>query len=121
MKNFVLLASIACIVACTPGGDDAASAGGQIAQSGPGDAGQLAYDAFCASCHDTGKDDAPVRGRAEDWSDRSQLWQAVLMEHAKKGYLDMPAKGGTPELSDETVAIATEYILESTFIDRPPD
>ena len=92
-----------------------------VVDAGPESAGQLAYEKFCASCHDEGVDGAPVRGRSEDWAGRSQLWQAVLFEHAQEGYLDMPAKGGTPELSDETVALAAEYILESTFSERPPD
>jgi cytochrome c5 len=29
------------------------------------------------------------------------MWQAVLFNHAKSGYLEMPGKGGQDELSDE--------------------
>ncbi len=83
--------------------------------------GQETYNAACASCHDTGLDGAPVTGNLVDWVDRSPLWQAVLMEHAKEGYLEMPAKGGHPELSDRAVSAAVEYMLTSTFPSRLPD
>ena len=83
--------------------------------------GQETYNAACASCHDTGLDGAPVTGNLVDWVDRSPLWQAVLMEHAKEGYLEMPAKGGHPELSDRAVSSAVEYMLTSTFPSRLPD
>ena len=73
--------------------------------------GRAAYEAHCASCHATGLDWAPVTGNADEWADRSSLWQAVLFEHANKGYLDMPAKGGTTELDQRTVDAAAEYML----------
>jgi hypothetical protein len=34
------------------------------------------------------------------------MWQAVLFNHAKSGYLEMPEKGGAAELSDEAVEAA---------------
>lgn len=91
------------------------------AASVPEISGKDAYDRVCAGCHETGKNGAPVTGNPEDWEDRSQLWQAVLMEHAKAGYLEMPAKGGDAELSDWTINAATQYMLEITFPDRPGD
>jgi len=83
--------------------------------------GQATYEMYCASCHDTGAQGAPIVGEYADWSDRSKLWQAVLMDHAKGGYLDMPAKGGTPELSDKSVDRAVQYMLEHTHKDMPGD
>ena len=79
------------------------------------------YRVACASCHDTGEDGAPVIGRREDWSGRSDMWQAVLFEHARAGYLDMPGKGGRTDLSDEAVEAAAEYMLEKTFPELPED
>ena len=52
---------------------------------------------------------------------RSNLWQGVLMDHAKTGYFDMPARGGNSELPDEVVSAAAEYMLEMTFPDRLED
>ncbi|MDH3532329.1 MAG: hypothetical protein OEO82_05325, partial [Gammaproteobacteria bacterium] len=57
----------------------------------------------------------------EDWSGRSPLWEAVLFEHAKTGFLDMPAKGGNEALDDADVGKAAEYMLRSTFPEIPPD
>ena len=84
-------------------------------------AGYDAYAQACASCHETGSNGAPVTGNPDDWVGRSPHWQAVLMEHANQGYLNMPAKGGHLELSRRTVNLAAEYMLSRTFPDRPPD
>lgn len=83
--------------------------------------GESAYNEHCAGCHETGILGAPREGEPMDWQERSDLWQAVLMEHAKTGYFDMPARGGKTELPDEVVSAAAEYMLEQTFPDRPKD
>ena len=83
--------------------------------------GQETYEAACASCHDTGEGGAPAIGDAAAWSDRSGLWVAVLTDHAKAGYLDMPGKGGHGELTDESVSAAVEYMLQKTFPEFPRD
>jgi len=83
--------------------------------------GEDAYLQFCAGCHETGLLDAPVVGNRSDWEQRSQLWQAVVMAHARNGYLDMPARGGRTDLPDATIDAAVEYMLEITYADLPPD
>jgi len=83
--------------------------------------GEDAYLQYCAGCHETGLLGAPVVGNRADWEHRSQLWQAVIMAHARNGYLDMPARGGRPDLPDATVDAAAEYMLEITHPDLPPD
>ena len=83
--------------------------------------GQETYEQACASCHDDGRDGAPRTGVREDWEDRSKMWQAVLFNHAKAGYLNMPGKGGQPDLSDEAVEAASEYMLGLTFPELPRD
>ena len=80
-----------------------------------------AYEQQCAGCHETGMHGAPVVGNQDDWEDRSELWQAVVMAHARNGYLDMPAKGGRPDLPDETIDAAVEYMLKLTYPDMPAD
>jgi cytochrome c5 len=64
---------------------------------------------------------APIVGDAAYWKGRSTLWQAVLMEHAKKGYYDMPARGGRSDVSDAMIDAATEHMLSITFPDLPKD
>lgn len=83
--------------------------------------GRETYEAACASCHDTGEGGAPVTGEAADWSKRSDLWVAVLSDHASKGYLDMPGKGGRGDLTDESVGAAVEYMMQKTFPELPRD
>ena len=83
--------------------------------------GEQAYTQACARCHDEGANDAPRIGDKDAWAGRSWLWEAVLFEHANKGYLDMPAKGGDESLDDATVARAAEYMLCVTFPDTPRD
>jgi cytochrome c5 len=83
--------------------------------------GKQTYQLACASCHDTGDQDAPVTGNRDQWEQRSDMWQAVLFNHAKAGYLDMPGKGGQPELTDDAVEAATEYMLGLTFPELPSD
>ena len=77
--------------------------------------GEQAYEQACARCHDEGTDGAPVTGDSDAWAGRSMLWEAVLFEHAKEGYLEMPAKGGDESLDDTTVERAAEYMLSVTF------
>lgn len=84
-------------------------------------AGQATYEKACASCHSSGSNDAPVVGDREAWSGRSDLWVAVLAEHANSGYLDMPEKGGHGELTEEAVNAAFEYMMYKTFPERPRD
>jgi len=100
------------------GGDTAASSEIEPAAAINGEA---AYNEHCAGCHETGMLGAPREGEPQDWKTRSGLWQAVLMEHAKTGYFEMPARGGKSELPDEIIDAAAEYMLETTFPNRPED
>ena len=83
--------------------------------------GRETYEGVCASCHDEGRDGAPTKGDQASWANRSPLWSAVLIEHAKSGYLGMPAKGGHEELTDRAVEAAGEYMLSETFPQMPRD
>ena len=83
--------------------------------------GEAAYNEYCSGCHETGMLGAPIAGKASDWADRSQLWDAVLLDHAITGYLEMPAKGGRTDLPEAVVKAAAEYMLETTFPDRLHD
>ena len=83
--------------------------------------GKRSYEAICAKCHETGVEGAPVVGRDEDWVDRPQLWEAVLMEHADAGYIKMPARGGADYATEYDVKAAAEYMLQLTYPDLPAD
>jgi cytochrome c5 len=49
------------------------------------------------------------------------MWVAVLTEHARLGYLEMPAKGGSGELTDIQVGAAAEYMMAVTYPELPLD
>ncbi len=116
MRHILLLIVIALVLgACAHRGDDVTA--DQTAAIN----GETAYLDHCAGCHETGMLGAPREGEPVDWQARSNLWQAVLMEHAKTGYFEMPARGGKMDLPDEIVEAAAEYMLEQTFPDRPED
>ena len=81
--------------------------------------GQQAYEEVCAGCHEEGLDGAPRTGDRDAWDRRSQLWEAVLFEHARSGYGNMPAKGGDATLDEVTVTKAAEYMMMLTYPERP--
>ena len=116
MRTPLISAVVLLLGACAgnPQGPDAAAAAADANGKQP-------YLDYCAGCHETGMLGAPIAGDAAFWEGRSTLWQAVLMEHAKTGYFDMPAKGSRPDLPDATIDAATEYMLGITFPDLPID
>ena len=117
-KTLIVLASAAMLAACgsnPPEEAVAADATNAVEMSGVD-----AYMAQCAGCHETGLQGAPVVGDKAYWEHRSKLWSTVIVDHAKTGYLDMPAKGGRSDLSDATIEAAVEYMLELTYPDMPP-
>ncbi len=125
----VILACLAPLMACSqdPPGIASEHARNMMAGEEPSSlenrdvVGQVAYETYCASCHDSGENGAPITGVAADWRDRSPQWQAVLFEHAKTGYLKMPARAGHTELSEAVVDAAAEYMLIITYPNMPKD
>jgi cytochrome c5 len=105
----------------------AESGTGELAQSRPQpdemdsalEIGQRAYEDLCAGCHEEGLNGAPKTGDLVAWEGRSWLWEAVLFEHARIGFNEMPAKGGDSQLDDATVTKAAEYMLALTYPDMP--
>jgi len=83
--------------------------------------GRQAYQLMCAQCHETGIAGVPQTRNTADWADRSHLWEGVLFEHAEKGYLQMPARGGNESASDYDVEAAAEYMLTVTYPDMTHD
>ena len=77
--------------------------------------GEAVYRERCAQCHAPGSSDAPAVGVREDWDDRSRLWTAVLFRHARHGYLAMPPRGGSLDMTEREVDAAAEYMLSVTY------
>jgi cytochrome c5 len=119
MKLTAFLIATSFVLAACAHNNDASSA--SVTSGASAINGEAAYSEHCAGCHETGMLGAPREGEPEDWRGRSDLWQGVLMEHAKTGYFEMPARGGKTQLPDDIVDAAAEYMLEQTFPDRQED
>ncbi|MDQ8192022.1 c-type cytochrome [Roseibacillus persicicus] len=77
--------------------------------------GREIYLMECSGCHDEGEEGAPALTKKSEWDTRSEQGLAVLLDHALNGFQGpdgkMPARGGTPSLTDEEVTNAVNYML----------
>lgn len=100
-----------------PVGDDATPA---LDGAAPADAavvainGEDVYKKACFACHGTGVAGAPKLGDAADWGPRIAQGDALLLEHAIKGFTGkkgmMPPKGGFTNLSDAEIQAGIDYM-----------
>ncbi|NML60367.1 cytochrome c5 family protein [Massilia sp. RP-1-19] len=81
------------------------------------DAGKNIYTASCAACHGAGIAGAPKLGDKANWAARIKQGDAVMYEHAIKGFMGkagmMPPKGGSTA-SDAEVKAAVDYMVASS-------
>ncbi|RXK87702.1 cytochrome c5 family protein [Chlorobaculum sp. 24CR] len=75
-------------------------------------AGKEAYDASCAMCHDSGMMNAPKPGDKAAWEPRLAKGMDTVMKNTIEGLNGMPAKGGHPELTDEQLKGAVDYMIK---------
>ena len=85
------------------------AAGGGIALK----TGQDVYKSVCAACHATGLNKAPKFGDRRDWLRFLKSGQKALVQVALKGQGAMPARGGSPDLSDIEVERAVVYMANA--------
>ena len=127
MSRLLLLAGVCVLaVACKQPVDDQKNPDGAAVAEATIEitetlSGVTAYKKACATCHEQGLDNAPKTGDREAWADRSWLWEAILVEHARQGYLGMPAQGDGVQLSDREISLAAEYMLRQVHPEAPPD
>lgn len=78
-------------------------------------AGREVYMAECSLCHDEGEEASPALTRKAEWDERIKKGEATLISHAINGFRGedgkMPARGGTPSLTDEEVTNAVLYMI----------
>ena len=65
----------------------------------------------CALCHRSGMMSSPKLGNAADWAPRIEKGIDTLYSNAINGINMMPARGGRPDLSDDDVKAAVDYML----------
>lgn len=78
----------------------------------PSRTGQVIYDQYCASCHNSGLMGAPKKGNADDWATRVSQGDAILAKHAIEGFNAMPAKGTCMDCSDEEIIATINYMIK---------
>jgi cytochrome c5 len=77
--------------------------------------GASVYNKTCALCHAAGVGGAPKPGDKADWGPRIAQGEETLFKHALEGFTGakgaMPARGGSPSLSDEDVKAAVTHMM----------
>ena len=73
--------------------------------------GEMIYTSVCAACHATGVAGAPKPGSAE-MAQRAEKGSDAVIQTAIDGLNAMPARGGRPDLTDEQVKAAVEFMLQ---------
>ena len=91
-----------------------------------GDTGKTVYEGVCAACHGSGIPGIPQLGDAAAWTDRIKLGNETLYEHAIHGFtgnsgMPMPARGGKPDLSDDEVRAAVDYMITNSKEGAQPE
>jgi cytochrome c5 len=76
--------------------------------------GEQTYKDVCMVCHAAGVANAPKLGDAKAWAPLIKEGQAVLTAHAWVGVRGMPARGGSPNLSQQDFANAVVYMANAS-------
>lgn len=83
-----------------------------VAAAGGAD-GKAVYNKICVMCHSTGVSGAPKLGDKTAWAPRIAQGMDTLVKSAISGKKLMPAKGGSPTLTDEQIRAAVEYMVSA--------
>lgn len=86
---------------------------GAVAEAVATTAGEKVYQQACQMCHEAGVAGSPMTGDATAWADRIAKGRDKLVENAINGIGVMPPKGGQSQLSDEDVAAAVDFLIQS--------
>ena len=78
--------------------------------------GALVYEQNCMACHGEGIAGAPRVGETDAWKERLSKGIDAMVKiviEGVQGYSGaMPPRGGNPDLSDEQIRAAVQYMLD---------
>lgn len=86
-----------------------AASGAQADRSG-----QQVVAEVCGACHTSGANGAPKIGDRKAWANRASQGLSVLAGHAITGIRNMPAHGGSPNVSDDEIKRAVTYMVNQS-------
>lgn len=70
------------------------------------------YYFACAQCHQTGLNAAPKYRGSRAWESIIEQGREVVYRNTLEGKGAMPPRGGKPELTEEQVKMAVDYMVE---------
>jgi len=77
--------------------------------------GKEVYIAECALCHNHGEEQSPRLGKIMDWEERQKQSAETMIKKAIDGFIgddgEMPARGGSPYLTDEQMSAAVKFMI----------
>lgn len=73
--------------------------------------GETVYGGLCMTCHDAGVAGAPIKGSEQMAERLAANGLEGLVSNAINGLNAMPARGGNPNLTDEQIQAAVEFML----------
>ena len=68
----------------------------------------------CALCHVTGVGGAPIVGKFDDWADRLEQGDELLLQHTIEGYNNMPPLGYCMACEKDDFAALIEFMAVGT-------
>lgn len=86
--------------------------------------GKRTFDRVCSACHANDLSEAPQLKQPAMWTARLAKGRDALYLSALNGYTgatgeEMPARGGRPELTDDEVKAAVDFIVASVSTPTP--
>lgn len=81
-------------------------------ESAAADEGQRIYQTVCFACHGTGAAGAPMPGSEAMSQRHAEKGTDGLVASAINGLNVMPPRGGRPDLTDEQIRAAVEFMLQ---------
>jgi cytochrome c5 len=73
--------------------------------------GEAVYGGLCKTCHDAGVAGAPLSGSDQMAARLEEKGLEMLVSNAINGLNAMPPRGGNPNLTDEQIQAAVEFML----------
>lgn len=124
--NLILATALATLLAACGGNEKPADSADAAAEApapvaapevevAENEQGEAVYKKVCAMCHAAAVAGSPKPGDKADWGPRIAQGNDVLYKHAIEGFTGtkgmMPARGGSPALTDDEVKSAVDYMV----------